>query len=174
MKAGVVCCCCCRCFSFPSKRRTRRRPGVLPLRSVPEDAVLGVVEGLPAEELLWLGAVRSRLKYLVDGHAAVWAWARFEDVWPAAKPLEVLASSPPGISITNFSRSSSSEASAFPASVRLSCCVSSAACEHWNGGLETSGCASRKQFQTWGKQGREQLVCDVSSWRCAFSKPAVR
>ena len=35
--------------------------------------------------------VRSRLKYLVDGHAAVWAWARFEDVWPAAKPLEVLA-----------------------------------------------------------------------------------
>ena len=40
-------------------RSTRRRPGVLPLRSVPEDAVLGVVEGLPAEELLWLGAVSA-------------------------------------------------------------------------------------------------------------------
>ena len=29
------------------------------MRSVPEDAVLGVVEGLPAEELLWLGAVSA-------------------------------------------------------------------------------------------------------------------
>uniref|UniRef100_A0A8V0Z3I0 Cyclin-F n=1 Tax=Gallus gallus TaxID=9031 RepID=A0A8V0Z3I0_CHICK len=89
MKAGVVHCRCSRCFCFPSKRRLRKRPRVLTLLSLPEDVLLHVVKGLPAEDLLSLRAVHSHLKYLVDDHASVWACASFEDVWPSVKTLKV-------------------------------------------------------------------------------------
>ncbi|XP_072205469.1 cyclin-F [Excalfactoria chinensis] len=89
MKAGVVHCRCSRCFSFPSKRKIRKRPRVLTLLSLPEDVLLHVLKGLPAEDILSLRAVHSHLKYLVDHHASVWACASFEDVWPSPKNLTV-------------------------------------------------------------------------------------
>ncbi|XP_042720100.1 cyclin-F-like [Lagopus leucura] len=89
MKAGVVHCRCSRCFSFPAKRRIRKRPRVLTLLSLPEDVLLHVLKGLPAEDILSLRAVHSHLKYLVDDHASVWACASFEDVWPSPKTLKV-------------------------------------------------------------------------------------
>ncbi|XP_021267152.1 cyclin-F-like [Numida meleagris] len=89
MKAGVVHCRCSRCFSFPSKRRIRKRPRVLTLLSLPEDVLLHVLKGLPAEDILSVRAVHSHLKYLVDNHASVWACASFEDVWPSPKNLQV-------------------------------------------------------------------------------------
>uniref|UniRef100_A0A669Q4J8 Cyclin F n=1 Tax=Phasianus colchicus TaxID=9054 RepID=A0A669Q4J8_PHACC len=85
----VVHCRCSRCFSFPAKRRIRKRPQVLTLLSLPEDVLLHVLKGLPAEDILSLRAVHSHLKYLVDDHASVWACASFEDVWPSPKTLKV-------------------------------------------------------------------------------------
>uniref|UniRef100_A0A803Y2Q0 Cyclin-F n=1 Tax=Meleagris gallopavo TaxID=9103 RepID=A0A803Y2Q0_MELGA len=84
----LVHCRCSRCFSFPAKRRIRKRPRVLTLLSLPEDVLLHVLKGLPAEDILSLRAVHSHLKYLVDDHASVWACASFEDVWPSPKTLK--------------------------------------------------------------------------------------
>ncbi|NXJ12380.1 CCNF protein, partial [Odontophorus gujanensis] len=85
----VIHCRCSRCFSFPSKRRIRKRPRVLTLLSLPEDVLLHVLKGLPAEDILSLRAVHSHLKYLVDNNNSVWACASFEDVWPSPKNLNV-------------------------------------------------------------------------------------
>ncbi|OXB59274.1 hypothetical protein ASZ78_007795 [Callipepla squamata] len=89
MKAGVVHCRCSRCYSFPLKRRVRKRPQVVTLLSLPEDVLLHILKGLPAEDILSLRAVHSHLKYLVDNHTSVWACASFEDVWPSPKNLKV-------------------------------------------------------------------------------------
>uniref|UniRef100_A0A8C9FTH1 F-box domain-containing protein n=1 Tax=Pavo cristatus TaxID=9049 RepID=A0A8C9FTH1_PAVCR len=56
---GLVHCRCSRCFSFPSKRRVRKRPRVLTLLSLPEDVLLHVLKGLPAEDILSLRAVSA-------------------------------------------------------------------------------------------------------------------
>ncbi|XP_067389439.1 cyclin-F isoform X2 [Emydura macquarii macquarii] len=89
MKAGVIHCRCSRCFSFPSKRRIRKRPRVLTLLSLPEDVLFHVLKGLPAEDILSIRAVHSHLKYLVDNHASVWACASFQEVWPSPKNLKM-------------------------------------------------------------------------------------
>ncbi|KFU95233.1 Cyclin-F, partial [Chaetura pelagica] len=78
----VVHCRCSRCFSFPSKRRVRKRPRVLTLLSLPEDVLFHVLRGLP-------GAVHSHLKYLVDNHASVWACASFQEIWPSPSNLKM-------------------------------------------------------------------------------------
>uniref|UniRef100_A0A8C0BEZ1 F-box domain-containing protein n=1 Tax=Buteo japonicus TaxID=224669 RepID=A0A8C0BEZ1_9AVES len=54
---GVIHCRCSRCFSFPSKRRIRKRPRVLTLLSLPEDVLFHVLKGLPAEDILSVRAV---------------------------------------------------------------------------------------------------------------------
>lgn len=53
----VIHCRCSRCFSFPSKRRIRKRPRVLTLLSLPEDVLFHVLKGLPAEDILSVRAV---------------------------------------------------------------------------------------------------------------------
>uniref|UniRef100_A0A8C8R8C1 Cyclin-F n=1 Tax=Pelusios castaneus TaxID=367368 RepID=A0A8C8R8C1_9SAUR len=85
----VIHCRCSRCFSFPSKRRIRKRPRVLTLLSLPEDVLFHVLKGLPAEDILSLRAVHSHLKYLVDNHASVWACASFQEVWPSPNNLKM-------------------------------------------------------------------------------------
>ncbi|KAM9372426.1 cyclin-F [Phaethornis superciliosus] len=89
MKAGVIHCRCSRCFSFPSKRRIRKRPRVLTLLSLPEDVLFHVLKGLPAEDILSVRAVHSHLKYLVDNHASVWACASFQEIWPSPNNLKM-------------------------------------------------------------------------------------
>ncbi|XP_065588643.1 cyclin-F [Cyrtonyx montezumae] len=89
MKAGVIHCRCSKCFSFPSKRKIRQRPQVLTLLNLPEDVLLLILKGLPAEDVLSLRVVHSYLKYLVDNHNSVWACASFEDVWPSQKNLNM-------------------------------------------------------------------------------------
>ncbi|CAM4623040.1 cyclin-F isoform X1 [Caretta caretta] len=89
MKVGVIHCRCSRCFSFPSKRRVRKRPRVLTLLSLPEDVLFHVLKGLPAEDILSIRAVHSHLKYLVDNHASVWACASFQEVWPSPNNLQM-------------------------------------------------------------------------------------
>ncbi|XP_040446872.1 cyclin-F isoform X1 [Falco naumanni] len=89
MKAGVIHCRCSRCFSFPSKRRIRKRPRVLTLLSLPEDVLFHVLKGLPAEDILSVRAVHSHLKYLVDNHASVWACASFQEIWPSPQNLKM-------------------------------------------------------------------------------------
>uniref|UniRef100_A0A8C8R8S2 Cyclin-F n=1 Tax=Pelusios castaneus TaxID=367368 RepID=A0A8C8R8S2_9SAUR len=85
----IIHCRCSRCFSFPSKRRIRKRPRVLTLLSLPEDVLFHVLKGLPAEDILSLRAVHSHLKYLVDNHASVWACASFQEVWPSPNNLKM-------------------------------------------------------------------------------------
>ncbi|NXE24240.1 CCNF protein, partial [Ardeotis kori] len=85
----VIHCRCSRCFSFPSKRRIRKRPRVLTLLSLPEDVLFHVLKGLPAEDILSLRAVHSHLKYLVDNHASVWACASFQEIWPSPHNLKM-------------------------------------------------------------------------------------
>ncbi|NWS57167.1 CCNF protein, partial [Chunga burmeisteri] len=85
----VVHCRCSRCFSFPSKRRIRKRPRVLTLLTLPEDVLFHVLKGLPAEDILSVRAVHSHLKYLVDNHASVWASASFQEIWPSPKNLRM-------------------------------------------------------------------------------------
>uniref|UniRef100_A0A663LRX5 Cyclin-F n=1 Tax=Athene cunicularia TaxID=194338 RepID=A0A663LRX5_ATHCN len=77
------------CFSFPSKRRVRKRPRVLTLLSLPEDVLFHVLKGLPAEDILSVRAVHSHLKYLVDNHASVWACANFQEIWPSPNNLKM-------------------------------------------------------------------------------------
>ncbi|KFV44072.1 Cyclin-F, partial [Tyto alba] len=77
----VIHCRCSRCFSFPSKRRIKKRPRVLTLLSLPEDVLFHVLKGLPA--------VHSHLKYLVDNHASVWACASFQEIWPSPNNLKM-------------------------------------------------------------------------------------
>ncbi|KAM7151551.1 cyclin-F isoform 1-T1 [Macrochelys suwanniensis] len=89
MKVGVIHCRCSRCFSFPSKRRVRKRPRVLTLLSLPEDVLFHVLKGLPAEDILSIRAVHSHLKYLVDNHTSVWACASFQEVWPSPNNLKM-------------------------------------------------------------------------------------
>uniref|UniRef100_A0A8V0Z3L9 Uncharacterized protein n=1 Tax=Gallus gallus TaxID=9031 RepID=A0A8V0Z3L9_CHICK len=55
--SGAVRCRCSRCFCFPSKRRLRERPRVLPLLSVPEDAVLHAVPSGECRPLLQCAAL---------------------------------------------------------------------------------------------------------------------
>ncbi|NXT21261.1 CCNF protein, partial [Syrrhaptes paradoxus] len=85
----VIHCRCSRCFSFPSKRRIRKRPRVLTLLSLPEDVLFHVLKGLPAEDILSVRAVHSHLKYLVDNHASVWACASFQEIWPSPNNLKM-------------------------------------------------------------------------------------
>ncbi|KFO94454.1 Cyclin-F, partial [Buceros rhinoceros silvestris] len=85
----VIHCRCSRCFSFPSKRRIRKRPRVLTLLSLPEDVLFHVLKGLPAEDILSVRAVHSHLKYLVDNHASVWACASFQEIWPSPNNLRM-------------------------------------------------------------------------------------
>ncbi|NXR05289.1 CCNF protein, partial [Sagittarius serpentarius] len=85
----VIHCRCSRCFSFPTKRRIRKRPRVLTLLSLPEDVLFHVLKGLPAEDILSVRAVHSHLKYLVDNHASVWASANFQEVWPSPNNLNM-------------------------------------------------------------------------------------
>ncbi|NXL48447.1 CCNF protein, partial [Podilymbus podiceps] len=85
----VIHCRCSRCFSFPSKRRIRKRPRVLTLLSLPEDVLFHVLKGLPAEDLLSIRAVHSHFKYLVDNHASVWACASFQEIWPSPNNLKM-------------------------------------------------------------------------------------
>ncbi|NXA37481.1 CCNF protein, partial [Eudromia elegans] len=85
----VIHCRCSRCFSFPSKRRVRKRPRVLTLLSLPEDVLFHVLKGLPAEDLLSVRAVHSHLRYLVDNHASVWACASFQEIWPSPNNLKM-------------------------------------------------------------------------------------
>ncbi|NXJ72022.1 CCNF protein, partial [Rostratula benghalensis] len=85
----VIHCRCSRCFSFPSKRRIRKRPRVLTLLSLPEDVLFHVLKGLPAEDILSVRSVHSHLKYLVDNHASVWACASFQEIWPSPKNLKM-------------------------------------------------------------------------------------
>ncbi|NWU70260.1 CCNF protein, partial [Pterocles burchelli] len=85
----VVHCRCSRCFSFPSKRRIRKRPRVLTLLSLPEDVLFHILKGLPAEDILSIRAVHSHLKYLVDNHASVWACASFQEIWPSPNNLKM-------------------------------------------------------------------------------------
>ncbi|NWX90964.1 CCNF protein, partial [Nothoprocta pentlandii] len=85
----VIHCRCSRCFSFPSKRRVRKRPRVLTLLSLPEDVLLHVLKGLPAEDILSVRAVHSHLRYLVDNHASVWACASFQEIWPSPNNLKM-------------------------------------------------------------------------------------
>ncbi|NWS41518.1 CCNF protein, partial [Probosciger aterrimus] len=85
----VIHCRCSRCFSFPSKRRVRKRPRVLTLLSLPEDVLFHVLRGLPAEDILSVRAVHSHLKYLVDNHASVWACASFQEIWPSPNNLRM-------------------------------------------------------------------------------------
>ncbi|NWJ09257.1 CCNF protein, partial [Crypturellus undulatus] len=86
---SVIHCRCSRCFSFPSKRRVRKRPRVLTLLSLPEDVLLHVLKGLPAEDILSIRAVHSHLRYLVDNHASVWACASFQEIWPSPNNLKM-------------------------------------------------------------------------------------
>ncbi|NWI20403.1 CCNF protein, partial [Crypturellus soui] len=86
---SVIHCRCSRCFSFPSKRRVRKRPRVLTLLSLPEDVLLHVLKGLPAEDILSVRAVHSHLRYLVDNHASVWACASFQEIWPSPNNLKM-------------------------------------------------------------------------------------
>ncbi|NXF33203.1 CCNF protein, partial [Nyctibius bracteatus] len=85
----VIHCRCSRCFSFPSKRRIRKRPQVLTLLSLPEDVLFHILKGLPAEDILSVRAVHSHLKYLVDNHASVWACANFQEIWPSPSNLRI-------------------------------------------------------------------------------------
>uniref|UniRef100_A0A8C6YSD2 Cyclin-F n=1 Tax=Nothoprocta perdicaria TaxID=30464 RepID=A0A8C6YSD2_NOTPE len=85
----VIHCRCSRCFSFPSKRRVRKRPRVLTLLSLPEDVLFHVLKGLPAEDILSVRAVHSHLRYLVDNHASVWACASFQEIWPSPNNLKM-------------------------------------------------------------------------------------
>ncbi|NXA54482.1 CCNF protein, partial [Nothocercus julius] len=85
----VIHCRCSRCFSFPSKRRVRKRPRVLTLLSLPEDVLFHVLKGLPAEDILSVRAVHSHLRYLVDNHASVWACASFQEIWPSPDNLKM-------------------------------------------------------------------------------------
>uniref|UniRef100_A0A8D0DTB6 Cyclin-F n=1 Tax=Salvator merianae TaxID=96440 RepID=A0A8D0DTB6_SALMN len=82
-------CRCPRCFSVPSKQRMRNRPRVLTLLCLPEDVLFQILKGLPATDVLSLRAVHSRLKYLVDNHASVWACASFQEVWPSPSNLKM-------------------------------------------------------------------------------------
>ncbi|XP_010157581.1 PREDICTED: cyclin-F, partial [Eurypyga helias] len=82
-------CRCSRCFSFPSKRRIRKRPRVLTLLSLPEDVLFHVLKGLPVEDILSVRAVHSHLKYLVDNHSSVWACASFQEIWPSPNNLKM-------------------------------------------------------------------------------------
>ncbi|NWW89375.1 CCNF protein, partial [Rhynochetos jubatus] len=85
----VIHCRCSRCFSFPSKRRIRKRPRVLTLLSLPEDVLFHVLKGLPVEDILSVRAVHSHLKYLVDNHSSVWACASFQEIWPSPNNLKI-------------------------------------------------------------------------------------
>ncbi|NXI44551.1 CCNF protein, partial [Galbula dea] len=85
----VIHCRCSRCFSFPSKRRIRKRPRVLTLLNLPEDVLFHILKGLPAEDLLCVRAVHSYLKFLVDNHASVWACASFQEIWPSPNNLRM-------------------------------------------------------------------------------------
>ncbi|NWS72804.1 CCNF protein, partial [Crotophaga sulcirostris] len=85
----VVHCRCSRCFSFPLKRRMRKRPRVLTLLSLPEDVLFHVLKGLPAEDILSVRAVHSHLRYLVDNHTSVWACASFQEIWPSPNNLKM-------------------------------------------------------------------------------------
>uniref|UniRef100_A0A8D0DTA7 Cyclin-F n=1 Tax=Salvator merianae TaxID=96440 RepID=A0A8D0DTA7_SALMN len=91
MGSGFRClhCRCPRCFSVPSKQRMRNRPRVLTLLCLPEDVLFQILKGLPATDVLSLRAVHSRLKYLVDNHASVWACASFQEVWPSPSNLKM-------------------------------------------------------------------------------------
>lgn len=60
----VIHCRCSRCFSFPSKRRIRKRPRVLTLLSLPEDVLFHVLKGLPAEDILSVRAVSLQVLLL--------------------------------------------------------------------------------------------------------------
>ncbi|NXC20994.1 CCNF protein, partial [Corythaeola cristata] len=85
----VIHCRCSRCFSFPSKRRIRKRPRVLTLLSLPVDVLFHILKCLPAEDILSVRAVHSHFKYLVDNHTSVWARANFQEIWPSPNNLKM-------------------------------------------------------------------------------------
>ncbi|NXJ93213.1 CCNF protein, partial [Corythaixoides concolor] len=85
----VIHCRCSRCFSFPSKRRIRKRPRVLTLLSLPVDVLFHILKNLPAEDILSVRAVHSHFKYLVDNHTSVWARANFQEIWPSPNNLKM-------------------------------------------------------------------------------------
>ncbi|XP_009991366.1 PREDICTED: cyclin-F, partial [Tauraco erythrolophus] len=82
-------CRCSRCFSFPSKRRIRKRPRVLTLLNLPVDVLFHILKSLPAADILSVRAVHSHFKYLVDNHTSVWACANFQEVWPSPNNLKM-------------------------------------------------------------------------------------
>ncbi|KAM4887120.1 LOW QUALITY PROTEIN: cyclin-F-like [Thomomys bottae] len=85
---GVIHCRCAKCFSYPTKRRIRRRPN-LAILTLPEDVLFHILKWLSVEDLLAVRAVHSHLKYLVDNHASVWACANFQELWPSPKNLKL-------------------------------------------------------------------------------------
>ncbi|XP_048188650.1 cyclin-F [Perognathus longimembris pacificus] len=86
---GVIHCRCAKCFSYPTKRRIRRRPRNLTILSLPEDVLFHILKWLSVEDILAVRAVHSHLKYLVDNHASVWACANFHELWPSPKNLKL-------------------------------------------------------------------------------------
>ncbi|KFZ49187.1 Cyclin-F, partial [Podiceps cristatus] len=87
----VIHCRCSRCFSFPSKRRIRKRPRVLTLLSLPEDVLFHVLKGHQSLIIILCSPfqVHSHFKYLVDNHASVWACASFQEIWPSPNNLKM-------------------------------------------------------------------------------------
>ncbi|XP_042554331.1 cyclin-F [Dipodomys spectabilis] len=86
---GVIHCRCAKCFSYPTKRRIRRRPRNLTILNLPEDVLFHILKWLSVEDILAVRAVHSHLKYLVDNHASVWACANFQELWPSPKNLKL-------------------------------------------------------------------------------------
>ncbi|XP_007937860.1 cyclin-F [Orycteropus afer afer] len=86
---AVVHCRCAKCFCYPTRRRIRKRPRKLTILNLPEDVLFQILKWLPVGDVLAVRAVHSRLKYLVDNHASVWACASFQELWPSPRNLEL-------------------------------------------------------------------------------------